>query len=725
MQRIQNKYIRIVGIVFLVLFVLVLIGGTIVWFKREQLLHNALDKATAKAKRDYNLDVKIGRAHFIGFSTVSFSEITVVPQNRDSLLHISNFEVGVKLLPFIFGDIKLSSVKLDNGLLNLTNTNGVKNFDFLFKKKKDTTQNTHTDMSVVANNLIKQVLYKIPDDLDVKGFNVRYRDDSTSVSMLTKSALIKDGDLTSTILVNNGESTLHFAGKMRPSDKYIDVMLYADHKKVELPFIQKKFGLKLSFDTLHTALNKVERGGDETRIFSSLSVRNLLINHPKLAANDIVVPTGSMDANLFVGPQYLSVDSSSVIHLKNITANPYIKYTLKPVKIYEMKVNMPFTDAQQLFSSFPQGMFDALEGIQVSGKLAYNLHFYLDSSQPDSLKFDSNLQQENFKIVKYGHTRLTRLNDEFVYTPYEKDKPMPPRIIGPANPYYTPLSDISPYLQHAVMTAEDPSFYTHHGFVTRSIKKSIAINFKEKKFKRGGSTISMQLVKNAFLNRHKTLARKIEETLIVWMIENTHIMAKSRMLEVYFNIIEWGNNIYGIGEAARYYFDKKPADLDLGESIYLASIVPKPKSGLYSFQEDGSLKGYLTSYFNLIGKMMVVKGYTEPDSSGAYGFYTVRLRQTLRQKVAHADSATVRKALKQDEGDDDAGNDAVINVVPIAEPEKKTGFFQRLFGGGKKDTATVKKTDTVKTKKQLRQERRAERQKEKEAKQKLSERGLF
>jgi membrane peptidoglycan carboxypeptidase len=114
----------------------------------------------------------------------------------------------------------------------------------------------------------------------------------------------------------------------------------------------------------------------------------------------------------------------------------------------------------------------------------------------------------------------------------------------------------------------------------------------------------MQLVKNAFLSRQKTLTRKVEETLIVWMIENKHIISKSRMLEVYFNIIEWGNGVYGIGEAARYYFGKSPAELTLGESIYLASIVPKPKAGLYAFQPDGSLKDYLQNYFHSLGGMM-------------------------------------------------------------------------------------------------------------------------
>ncbi len=84
------------------------------------------------------------------------------------------------------------------------------------------------------------------------------------------------------------------------------------------------------------------------------------------------------------------------------------------------------------------------------------------------------------------------------------------------------------------MTAEDPSFYSNHGFVEESIRKSLATDYKEKKFKRGGSTISIrQLVKNTFLNRDKTLARKIEEILMVWMIENNQVMTKEPHAGVY------------------------------------------------------------------------------------------------------------------------------------------------------------------------------------------------
>ncbi len=725
MKRPLPKYIRVAGIVIISLVVLLVIGGYVAYTKREAILQREIIKATAKAKKDYNLDVKIGLAHFVGLSTVSLTDITIVPAQRDSLLSIKKFQVSVKLMPLIFGDIKLSDVILENGHLNLTSINGVKNFDFLFRKKKDSTVKTKVDLSVVAKNLMDEVLYKIPDNLDLKNFLITFADDSASVKLLTQTAQIKNGKLSSTILVDNGAATWHFTGIMHPSDKNINVQLYADGKKVEIPVIEQRYRLKVNFDTITTRLQKVENSDGITKIYGYWSVRNLLVNHPALSSNDILVPVGSIDANVFVGKNYVSLDSTSLIHLKKITIKPYLKYQLNPVKIYTVKVNTDWLNAQDVFDSFPDGMFDELAGIRAIGKLKYHLHLFLDSSNPDMVQFESGLDKQGFNITKYGKTNLGKLNDVFTYTPYEKGKPMPPRIIGPQNPDFTPLSEISPNLRYACMTSEDPSFYTNHGFVVESIRKSIATNIKQKKFKRGGSTISMQLIKNAFLSREKTLSRKIEEILIVWLIENDNIMTKDRMLEVYFNIVEWGNNVYGIGEASHYYFGKSPSELTLGEGIYLASILPHPKTGLYSFVPDGSLRPSLQNYFNLIGNMMAKHGWTEPDSSG-YGYASVRLKESLRQEIAPVPGSVADSLMRQTNDDDDDA--LIIPAQTQPKPVEKPGFFKRLFG--KKDTIAAKKEqleiDTVgKTPKQIRQEKRALKKLEKERLKELHDKGLM
>ncbi|WP_179412465.1 transglycosylase domain-containing protein [Mucilaginibacter sp. E4BP6] len=717
MQRLKPKYIRIAGIVIVLLVILILIGGYIAYTKREAILEKELTKAELKAKRDYNLDIKIGSASFTGLSTVAFSNITIVPDGRDSLLKIDKLSITVKLMPLILGEVKLSDVALENGHLNLTDSNKVKNFDFLFKRKKDTTATTSkTNLADLANNLINQFLYKIPDNLDLKNFLIIFKGDSSRMSLLTTAAAIKNGLLTSNINVDNGIATWHLTGKMHPSDKEIDIKLYADGKKIELPAIEKKFKTTFSFDTVSTKLTKVKRDGDETQIYGSWSVSNLLVNNPRLSENDIIVPSASIDANVFVGPNYVSLDSSSLIHLKNVTATPYIKYTLSPVKIYEFKVNTGWLKAQDLFDSFPKGTFETFQGIKVSGKLNYSLNFFLNTADPDNVQFNSSLTKDkDFRILQFGKTDLTKLNRPFLQQPYEVKSQPPPFMVGPQNPDFTPLNDIPVDTRNAVMTSEDPSFYTNNGFVEESIRKSIATDFKKKKFSRGGSTISMQLIRNTFLDRNKNLARKAEEILIVWMIENNNLMSKDRMLEVYFNIVEFGYHIYGIGQAARYYFGKTPSQLTLGESIFLASILPNPKAGLYAFQPDGTLRPGLHGYFNLIGNLMAGHGKAQRDSN-AYGFYDVRLKESLRRGVANIDTAKVDSLMQQN--DDDNG------AVPVIEPEKKLTFFQRLFG--KKDTTENKKVikkekhstvvdygngiqiDTAgKTKKEIRQEKRA------------------
>ncbi len=701
-----NRNYKIAGIVLASILLIVFIGGAIAYSKREALLKVAIEKAIRKAKADYNLNVKIKDAHFVGLKTVDLSEITIVPENRDSLAYIQNFKVGIKLLPLIFGDIKLSEVGMKNAWISLSRHDSISNYDFLFRKQGvDTIKSSRkVNLAELANNLLNQLLYKIPDDMDIRNFDIRLRDDENTFNLKTTTATIVNGEVKSTILVNGNESVWHVQGNVEPDDKQLDLMLFADGKKVELPYLEQRFGLKLNFDTISTQMKRVTRSGDEFKISGSWAIRNLLVNQPRIASNDVIVPYASIDADMVFGENYVAIDSTSIIHLQNVQAHPFVKYTLGDKKIYDLKLHTEEMDAQQLFDAFPQGLFESLDGMKVAGKLQYDLNFHLDGKHPDNVVFDSRLRKNNFKVLKWGKTDLEKINSSFVYTPYEYGKPMRDIVIGPQNPDYTPINQISPYLRNALLTAEDPSFYSHNGFVEESIRKSIATNYKEKAFKRGGSTISMQLVKNVYLSRQKTLARKIEEVLIVWIMENTNTSSKNRMFEVYLNLIEWGRNVYGIGEASRHYFNKQPSQLDLGESIFLASIVPKPKRGMYYFEGDGTLKSSLRGYFRLIGGIMQRRGFAQPDSN-VYGFYGVRLRESLRTIMPSIDSLAL-DSLNEDD-------------------ENSGGILSQIFGKRRQDTIHVNDigksknpAERQKTPSELRQERREQRRLEKEARRK-------
>jgi monofunctional biosynthetic peptidoglycan transglycosylase len=146
--------------------------------------------------------------------------------------------------------------------------------------------------------------------------------------------------------------------------------------------------------------------------------------------------------------------------------------------------------------------------------------------------------------------------------------------IGPQNPYWTPIAAASRALVVCVVRAEDAKFFQHDGFDWDQVQDSLETDLEKGAYKRGGSTITMQLARNLFLWRSKSIPRKALEVYLTWRLEQT--LSKQRILELYLNTAEWGPGIYGIGEASRHYYAKPPSALTLGESAMLAAILPSP-----------------------------------------------------------------------------------------------------------------------------------------------------
>lgn len=140
---------------------------------------------------------------------------------------------------------------------------------------------------------------------------------------------------------------------------------------------------------------------------------------------------------------------------------------------------------------------------------------------------------------------------------------------------WVPLSRISPHLRHAVVAAEDASFYTHEGFDWEGIRGAALSNLEAGEMKRGGSTITQQLAKNLYLSSERSLLRKAREALITRSLERH--LTKKRILELYLNVAEWGKGIYGAEAAARHHFRKASRDLTADEAAWLAAILPSPR----------------------------------------------------------------------------------------------------------------------------------------------------
>ena len=166
---------------------------------------------------------------------------------------------------------------------------------------------------------------------------------------------------------------------------------------------------------------------------------------------------------------------------------------------------------------------------------------------------------------------------------------------------WVPLSQISPYVIKAVIIAEDDKFWSHEGFDFDAMQKALEKDLKEKKFKVGGSTISQQLAKNLYLSPSKNPIRKIMEAVLTWRLERN--LSKKRIIEIYLNVAEWGDGLFGVEAAAQHYYGKPASDLSAMESARLAAVLPNPRR----YDPTGSGR-YVAYRSELIYQIMVRRG---------------------------------------------------------------------------------------------------------------------
>jgi 1A family penicillin-binding protein len=182
---------------------------------------------------------------------------------------------------------------------------------------------------------------------------------------------------------------------------------------------------------------------------------------------------------------------------------------------------------------------------------------------------------------------------------------------GEANRKYVSLDKISPHLKRAVLASEDNYFYSHPGIDPGGIGRAALVNWSAGSVQEGGSTITMQLVKNLFLSRERALRRKIAEAVLAIRLE--HIFSKDKILEMYLNQVYWGHNNYGAETSAQSYFNKSAQDLTLGESAMMAGLIQAPEK--FSPFVDKNLA--IQKQRQVLGRMLELKWITKQEYDDA------------------------------------------------------------------------------------------------------------
>jgi hypothetical protein len=404
--------------------------------------------------------------------------------------------------------------------------------------------------------------------------------------------------------------------------------------------------------TLDAALD-LDWVGDAVKFGGDLAVVGLSLHHESLAADPIEnVSVGlTLAGTAYPAARRLELERLEG-RVRDVKARLSGSVALPPgtfkfangrkldtVPQIEIAFSVPRVSCAKLLTSIPPALIPHLQGFVLQGNFTADVGAKIDFADLDALALTGKVGIDGCKVVKAppevvaldgkqpGQQSLV-VNVEVPKKPGAppSDEPeMMSVIVGPDNPDFVPYEEISPYLVGSIMTTEDNGFFKHRGWVSSEFKSALRRNLQRGGFRLGASSITMQMTKNVLLTREKTLSRKLQELFLVWYIEQN--LSKERILELYFNAIEFGPRIYGIGAATRHYFGKKPSELTPLEAAWFSSILPNPKRRYVQYCHGAPLPQW-DKYLHRIMAKTHERGRLTDDEYAAFAPQTLKFDRT-------------------------------------------------------------------------------------------------
>ncbi|MCX6118056.1 MAG: transglycosylase domain-containing protein [Proteobacteria bacterium] len=230
--------------------------------------------------------------------------------------------------------------------------------------------------------------------------------------------------------------------------------------------------------------------------------------------------------------------------------------------------------------------------------------------------------------------------------------------VGPNTKQWVGIKSVSRHLINAIIVAEDSKFYEHHGLDFAAIKNAYYLNKRKGKFVRGGSTISQQVVKMAFLSREKTYVRKMREAIGTVLMEL--ILSKDQIMEWYINLTEFGGGIYGVKQAGQFYFKTRPELITSEQAIHLALVIPSPNKWSKGLRSK-SLTTFGHKRFQRIANNLLKAGYISAQQRE-----TILARGNFGSPIAGSRAAI---AIANMDDDDDCKTSAECDEVDDSPPK--------------------------------------------------------
>lgn len=375
-----------------------------------------------------------------------------------------------------------------------------------------------------------------------------------------------------------------------PASKKATVRLDALDLSVYSELIKRRTPLEISEGRIDALFEISQTGQGVFLCGSDLSVKNIAFFHPVIDSFPFRIPLFRFSGEIMLDINKKALSTTGAdISLGGIDAVFSGSYAKEAKKFSIQTKSVSLNKLETLIhdSTFDNYLF--------GGDLELFAEYSETNGEAPVFSVTGNLVEP-----KQLSDRLDYLKRTFDYTFTGNDGIKRTIVVGERNPRYTPVSLVPEHLIWAIVVSEDAGFFIHKGVDFQELDAAVKDNIKKHKM-RGGSTIPQQLAKNLFLNRDKTLLRKFREVLLAIELDAT--LSKERMLEIYLNIIEWAPGVFGISQAADYYFGKTPDELTPLESAYLASVIPGPAKYHYQFLTKNVTENWYKSLCRILNIM--------------------------------------------------------------------------------------------------------------------------
>jgi len=345
--------------------------------------------------------------------------------------------------------------------------------------------------------------------------------------------------------------------------------------------------------------------GEALPIRIQLEVRDLSLASEMIAERPVVASASiTGEGRWWPSRQRLDVSRSSV---EMGEARLQLAARLAPRRM-QIRAELPSTPCGAALSAVPDSVLGLVSEFELDGLLTAGVDLDLDLDSPARTELDLQVDDRCRFTAAPHDARIARFEGRFVHPIRLADGSLGELVTGPGTEAWTRIEEVSPALVWAVLAHEDAAFFRHSGFAPWAIETALQRNLEEERFAYGASTVSMQLAKNLFLVRDKTLARKLREVVLTWWLEKN--LDKRQILELYLNVIEYGPGLYGIRQAAEHYFGHRPDELTLAESLFLANLLPAPRSHHREYQ-TGEVRPGTRSAMNVLMAAMARRGWID------------------------------------------------------------------------------------------------------------------